>query len=373
MKNIFITGANGFIGRNLCLFLEQREDLRCLRFDISNTREELVAGLLAADFIVHLAGVNRPNEINEYDIGNRGFTEEIIEILLKNGKRTPILFSSSIQATMINPYGKSKYAAEELIRSYRETSGAPIYIFRLPNVFGKWCRPNYNSVIATWCYNTTRGIPIQINDSSTRLRLAYIDDVVEAFIAAIDNKITTDSDGYCIIPKVYDRTLEQITRALESFSNSRKSQILPSFDDEFTRDLYATWISYVSENDLSYILEMKHDQRGWLTEFIKSPFLGQVFISVTRPGISRGNHWHNTKVEKFLVIKGKGLIRFRKIGDEKVIDYMVNDEKLQVIDIPPGYTHSITNIGTEDLITIFWADEMFDSIKPDTFYHEVQM
>jgi UDP-2-acetamido-2,6-beta-L-arabino-hexul-4-ose reductase len=364
-------GADGFIGRNLRTHLERRDDIRLICIDVENTKDELSTALKEADFVIHLAGVNRPKDISEFDIGNKGLTEEIVEILSSRDKRVPILISSSIQAALDNPYGKSKLGAEEAIRDYARLTSASAFIFRLPNVFGKWCRPNYNSVIATWCYNTTHSLPIQINDPAAELHLVYIDDVAEAFIAALDGKVCPDNDGFCRISQTYKRSLAEIARMLESFSASRKTLIMPSLEDRFTRALYATWLSYLPEQEFCYPLEMKLDDRGWLAEFIKSSSFGQVFVSKTKPGITRGNHWHHTKVEKFLVISGDALISFRKISDEKILEYSVSGDKLQVIDIPVGYTHSITNIGETELITLFWADEIFNPAAPDTYYLEV--
>ncbi len=371
MRTILLTGANGFIGRNLRTRLERRDDVRLICIDVDNSKDELIAAAIEADFIIHLAGVNRPKNVSEFESGNKGLTEELVELLSSRDKKTPILISSSSQATLDNPYGKSKLGAEEAIRDYARTSDAPVFIFRLPNVFGKWCRPNYNSVVATWCYNTTRSLPIQINDPSAELHLVYVDDVAEAFIAAFDGILCPDNYGFCQVNQTYKKTLVQIAEILESFSASRKTLVIPSFDDRFTRALYATWLSYLPEQDFGYFLDMKKDDRGWLAEFIKSLSFGQIFVSKTKPGITRGNHWHHTKVEKFLVITGEALIRFRKIDDNAIIEYPVSGNDLRVIDIPVGYTHSITNIGDTELITLFWADEVYDPTISDTYYLEV--
>lgn len=366
MKTILLTGADGFIGRNLRTHLERRDNIRLICIDVGNSKDEFITAANKADFVIHLAGINRPKDISEFEIGNKGFTEELVELLSSRNEKIPILISSSIQAALDNPYGKSKLGAEEAIREYARSTGASAFIFRLPNVFGKWCRPNYNSVIATWCYNTTHHLPIQINDPAAILHLVYIDDVAEAFIAALDGKVFPENDGFCRVSQTYKKSLAEIAGMLESFAASRKTLIMPSLEDRFTRALYATWLSYLPEQEFSYPLEMKRDDRGWLAEFIKSPSFGQVFVSKTKPGITRGNHWHHTKVEKFLVISGEALIRFRKIGDEKVLEYPISGDDLRVIDIPVGYTHSIKNIGETELITLFWADEIFNQTKPDT-------
>lgn len=371
MKTVLLTGAEGFIGRNMKARLGQRSDIRLLCIDVGNTKEELAKAAGEADFVIHLAGVNRPKDLSEFETGNKGLTEELVDLLSSRGTKVPVLISSSIQAAFDNPYGKSKLGAEEAIRDYARTTGAPVFIFRLPNVFGKWCRPNYNSVIATWCHNTTHDLPIQINDPEAELHLVYIDDVAEAFIAALDGTLSPDEDGFCRVGRTYRRTLGQLAAMLESFAESRKSLVMPPLDEVFTRALYATWLSYLPVEEFGYPLEMKKDDRGWLAEFIKSPAFGQVFVSRTKPGITRGNHWHHTKVEKFLVIAGKALIRFRKIDDGKVLEYPVSGEELRVVDIPVGYTHSIRNTGDTELITIFWADEVFNPAAPDTYYLEV--
>lgn len=368
LKSVLITGAEGFIGKNLCLRLQKREDIRLLCIDLGNSKEELAKAANEADFVIHLAGVNRPKDSFEFESGNKGLTEELVHILSSRKEKIPLLISSSIQAALDNPYGKSKLGAEEAIREYARATGAPVFIFRLPNVFGKWCRPNYNSVIATWCHNTTHGLSIKINDPSMELHLVYIDDVAEAFITALDGTKSPDEDGFCRVARTYKETLAQIAAALESFVASRKTLVIPSLEDSFTRALYATWLSYLPETEFGYPLEMKRDDRGWLVEFIKSPAFGQVFISKTKPGITRGNHWHHTKVEKFLVISGLAMIRFRKIDDNKILEYPVSGDELRVIDIPVGYTHSIKNIGETELITLFWADEIFNPAAPDTYF-----
>jgi UDP-2-acetamido-2,6-beta-L-arabino-hexul-4-ose reductase len=368
MKTVLLTGADGFIGRNIKVRLELRDDIRLLCIDVANSKDEFTAAAMEADFVIHLAGVNRPKDASEFERGNKGLTEELVELLSSREKKVPILISSSIQAALDNPYGKSKLGAEEAIREYARSTGTTVFIFRLPNVFGKWCRPNYNSVIATWCHNTTHGLPIQINDPAAELHLVYVDDVAEAFIAVLDGKVSPESDGFCRVDKTYKRTLAEIARMLKSFAANRKNLVMPSLEDQFTRALYATWLSYLPEEEFWYSLEMKRDDRGWLSEFIKSQSFGQVFVSKTKPGITRGNHWHHTKVEKFLVISGQALIRFRKIGDKKVLEYPVSGDGLRVVDIPVGYTHSITNIGETELITLFWADEIFDPAAPDTYF-----
>lgn len=371
MKNILVTGANGFVGKNLVATLEQLNGINVLTYDLHNTNEELAGFIECADFIFHLAGVNRSKDISDFDAGNRGFTKKLLEMMDATGRRVPILISSSIQADLDNPYGKSKRAAEQLVINWAKKNQIPAYVYRLPNLFGKWCRPNYNSVVATFCYNIARGLPIKINDPAVELTLAYIDDVVLEFINAMNQKPTLTEGDYCKIPYTFKITLQELADKLYSFAESKISLVMPDFKDEFEKYLYATYLSYLPENEFGYELEMKHDNRGWLAEFIKSEHFGQVFISRTKPGITRGNHWHHTKVEKFLVIEGEAVVKFRRIGGEDIIEYPVSGEKLKVVDIPVGYTHSITNIGNTDVITLFWADEIFDSTEPDTYYLEV--
>lgn len=371
MRTVLITGADGFLGKNLVASLEQSKDIKILTYTRNNTIEELEQFIKKSDFIFHLAGVNRPQDLSEYDSGNRGFTENLLSLMDKQNRKIPVLFSSSIQATMDNPYGVSKLAAEQALLNWSNKNGIAVYIYRLPNVFGKWCRPNYNSVVATFCYNIARGLPININDPSKELTLVYIDDVISEFINALNGNPHMDEDGYCTVPLTFKITLRELVDKLFEFAQSRKSLIMPDFEDDFTRFLYATYVSYLPEDDFGYELEMKTDNRGWLAEFIKSRHLGQIFISKTKPGITRGNHWHHTKVEKFLVIQGEALIKFRQVRGDKVIEYRVSGDNLKVLDIPAGYTHSITNIGDTDLITLFWADEIFKPERPDTYYMEV--
>ncbi len=368
--NILITGANGFIGKNLTVQLKNKGYTNLLLIDTNTNTDELIESLKKAEFIYHLAGVNRPKSDEEYWQGNVEFTKFIIDILASHNKNTPILFTSSIQAQLDNPYGKSKKRAEEILLDYANKIGAKTYIYRLPNVFGKWCRPNYNSVVATFCYNIARNIPIEIHDPEKELTLVYIDDVVKEFISILEQQTNTQS-GYKEIRPVYKIKLSNLAERIYKFAQSRRNLLMPSLEDDFDKKLYATFISYLPTDEFSYELEMKTDQRGWLAEVIKSQSFGQIFISKTKPGITRGNHWHHTKVEKFLVVQGEAIIKFRKIDSNDIIEYRVSGEKLQIVDIPPGYTHSITNIGETELITIFWASEIFNPDKPDTYYMEV--
>ncbi|MBS3902001.1 MAG: NAD-dependent epimerase/dehydratase family protein [Dethiobacter sp.] len=369
MKSVLVIGAGGFIGKNLCAALEQRKDINILRYGRGDTR--LAEYISRADFIFHLAGVNRPQHFEEFDKGNRAFTEELLTLLEQSGKKTPLVIISSTQAVLDNPYGLSKKAAEDAVFKWARRNDTSVYVYRLPNVFGKWCKPNYNSVVATFCHNIAHGLPIQINNPATELTLVYIDDVVAELLAALNGLPHIGENHFCSVPRTFKVSLQQLAETIYTFAESRKNLTIPNFEGDFARFLYATYTSYLPEYGFGYELEMKHDHRGWLAEFIKSRQFGQIFISRTKPGITRGNHWHHTKIEKFLVVEGEAVIKFRKIETDEVLEYKVSGEQLKVIDIPAGYTHSITNTGQADLITLFWADIIFDQEKPDTFFLEV--
>jgi UDP-2-acetamido-2,6-beta-L-arabino-hexul-4-ose reductase len=371
MRNVLVTGAGGFIGKNLKAVLETYSDVKVYSYDIHNSIDEMEEYIENIDFIFHLAGVNRTDDVKEFDIGNYGFTERLIELLSLKGKKIPLLLSSSIQAEGDNPYGISKKKAEDSVLGYGAKSGCKVLIYRLPNVFGKFCRPNYNSVVATWCYNTSRGIPVGINDPDAVLNLVYIDDVVEEFINALNGMESRREGSFCAIKRVFTITLKELARYIYLFKETGGSINIPSFENDFQRFLYAAYISYIPKDNMSYSLDMKHDNRGWLAEFMKSDQMGQIFISRTKPGITRGNHWHHTKVEKFLVIEGDALIRLRGINDDEVIEHKVSGDRLEVVDIPVGFTHSISNMGDKDIITLFWANEIFNPDRTDTYFMEV--
>lgn len=371
MRTVLVTGSNGFIGKNLVTHLQPNEDIRLLRFDADNSEEELKTALQQADFVFHLAGVNRPQHEGEFQTGNAELTARIIRILEALGKGTPIVLSSSTQATLDNPYGRSKKHAEGHVFGYAERTGAPVYVYRLPGLFGKWSRPNYNSVVSTFCYNVSHGLPLQINAPGRSLSLAYIDDVISEFLAALDGNPSRGEDGYCYVPRTFEITLQGLADLICSFRDSRTTAILPDMGDSLTKRLYSTYLSYLEVDDFSYAAEMKTDDRGWLFELVKSPDMGQIFVSQTKPGITRGGHYHHTKVEKFVVVQGQAVIRFRKIDGDQVIEYPVSEEKIEIVDIPPGYTHEITNVGEADVITLFWANEIFDPERPDTYYLKV--
>lgn len=369
---ILVTGAGGFIGKNVLAEFSRFDYYKILAYDLSNTYEELVSFINEADFIIHLAGVNRPKDIEEFDKGNKGFTETIIDLVSKTKRNIPILVTSSIHAEKDNPYGKSKRGAEEVLLNFNQETGNTVYIYRLPNVFGKWCRPNYNSAVATFCHNIARSLPIQVNDENFLLPLVYIDDILEEFIRAVSGKANLNEDGYCYVEPTYTIKLGDLVKLLYSFKDSRKDLSIPNMSDELTKKLYATYLSYLPTESFSYPLKMNVDDRGSFTEFLRTPDYGQVSVNVTKPGITKGNHWHHTKNEKFLVVSGVASIKFRNIYNEEIIEYIVSGEKLEVVDIPTGYTHSITNIGQADLVTIMWANESYDPNKPDTVFLEVE-
>lgn len=363
---VLVTGHKGFIGRNLMTHLKEQGRHEVLGVGREDTWDHVSSALTQADFIIHLAGINRPETDDEYMIGNVGFTEGLCTELERMGRKPPILFSSSIQAVLDNPYGRSKRAAENIIKQYAGRTGTKAIIYRLPNVFGKWCRPNYNSVVATFCYNIARDLPITISDPNRELELAYIDDVVGAFLAELDRD---DQPGvyYRKIPVTHKITLGNLAETIRTFKATRQSLLTPDYADPFVHKLYATYLSYLDPDDFAYDLQQRVDARGALAEFIKSRHAGQIFVSRTKPGVTRGNHYHHTKTEKFLVVSGEAVVRFRSIDGDHVIEYPVRGEDFRVIDIPPGYTHSIENVGDTDLITLFWASEIFDPEKPDTY------
>ncbi len=368
---VLITGAKGFIGKNLVSTLDREDKYEIICIDRENSKEELEKGVLNSDFIVHLAGINRPKNEEEFFKGNTGLTEEIIEILKENNKNTSILITSSIQADLDNAYGQSKKGAEEALIKYMADTKGNVFIFRLPNVFGKWCRPNYNSAIATFCHNIARGEEVWISDPTKEMTLVYIDDVVRNIKNVIDNE-ENYIPGYQNVDIEHKATLGEIVDLINSFKESRKSLMIPNMENELTKKLYSTYLSYLPEKDFSYPLKMNVDNRGSFTEFIKSKDRGQVSVNISKPGITKGNHWHDTKNEKFLVVSGEGVIRFRKVDSEEIIEYKVSGEKLEVVDIPVGYTHSIINTGERDMVTIMWVNEIFNPEKPDTIYLEVE-
>lgn len=367
---ILVTGSNGFVGKNLIAELKNQGFTNVLECDIDTTSEELDAFARDCQFVFHLAGVNRPENPEDFMTGNFGFTSELLEKLEKYNNKAPLLISSSIQAALDNPYGKSKKAGEDLMFDYGKKNGVPVYVYRLPNVFGKWCRPNYNSAVATFCHNIAHDLPIQVNDPTVLMKLVYIDDVVFSFINKLKNGSSAISEPgkFEQVNPVHEIKLGEIADLIYSFKESRNTLQIPNLGDSFTKKLYSTYLSYLPKDQFSYFLKMNQDNRGSFTEFLKSPERGQVSINISKPGIVKGQHWHHTKNEKFLVVSGNGVIRFRNINSNEIIEYFVSGEKLEVVDIPVGYTHNIENLGETDMVTVMWVNEVFDKDKPDTYY-----
>lgn len=370
MKTVLVTGAGGFIGRNLCDALRRINGIVVIETDRRTPAIALDDGLRDADVVYHLAGINRPQDQAEFQVGNTDLTAAICDRLKSSSKRPVVIMTSSIQAELDNPYGRSKRAAEQVLEQWANSGHGRGVVFRLKNVFGKWCRPNYNSVTATFCHNVAHGLPISISDEKRELDLVYIDDVVEALLRCLD--LPSESRYEFREVDVSHRIgLGALAAKIRSFRNSRSSLELPSFEDDFTRKLYATYLSYLEGPDFAYSLDQKVDPRGSLAEFMKSKTFGQIFVSRTKPGITRGNHFHHTKTEKFLVVEGEALIRFRRVGTTEVIEHRVSGHEFRVVDIPPGYLHSIENVGAGELVTLFWACEIFDPARPDCIFESV--
>lgn len=380
---VLVTGANGFVGKNLVSTLknikEGKDRTRNIdiediyTYDIDNTIEDLKEYTKECDFVFHLAGVNRPKNIEEFYEGNTDFTELLCASLEAHDNKCPVLISSSIQAKKSNDYGKSKKEGEQILIRHAMNNDSKVYIYRLANLFGKWCRPNYNSVVATWCYNIAHDLDIRISNPNAKIELCYIDDVIDEFLNVLEGHPTISTGEYNKVHPTYEIALEELSKIIYSFRDSRESLFLPDLkENSLEKKLYSTYLSYLPENKFSYPLQMNVDERGSFTEFLKTEDFGQVSINVSKPGITKGQHWHHSKNEKFLVVSGKGLIQFRNINDDKIIEYYVSGEKLEVVDIPTGYTHNIINLSeTEDLVTIMWANEIFDPDHPDTYFEKV--
>ena len=398
--NILVTGAKGFVGKNLV------ENLRCIKdgknttrpelkideiyeYDVESDTEQLFYYCERADFVFNLAGVNRPKDNGEFMKGNFGFASELLETLKKCKNTCPVMLSSSVQATLAgrfqtSEYGKSKLAGEELFFDYSKETGAKVLVYRFPNLFGKWCRPNYNSAVATFCYNTANDLPLTINDRNTVLELLYIDDLVEGLFDALEGKAQyceyegveakEEKDGrYAYIPVTHKVTLGEIVDTLEKFKTQPESLIMPEIPaGSFAKKLYSTYLSYLPKEKVSFPLKMNADNRGSFTELLKTASCGQFSVNISKPGITKGEHWHNTKWEFFIVVSGKALIQERKIGTDEILEFYVSGEKIEAVHMLPGYTHNIINLSdTEDLITLMWANESFDKNRPDTFFEKV--
>lgn len=362
---ILITGANGFLAKNLRVHLSERQDLKVVLFSREDDVESLESKLVDVDFVFHLAGVNRPKTESEFTEGNADLTRELCRMLEKTGKDVPILYTSSIQAALDNPYGKSKLDAELAIKSYAEKSGASAYIFRLPNVFGKWSKPNYNSVVATFCNNIANDLPIQINDPSHLVRLVYVDDVVKHFIWAMDGVI--EENTFCEISPVYEITVGNLANKIKAYKASRENLVTEPVGTGLDRALHSTYLSYLKPEQFSYPLIKHGDERGVFVEMLKTKDSGQVSFFTAHPGITRGGHYHHSKTEKFLVLKGKARFKFRDVVTDEYYELETNGDDPVVVETVPGWTHDITNIGDDEMIVMLWANEIFDKENPDTY------
>ena len=387
--NILVTGANGFVGKNLTARLETLRDgrdrtrpslqigeiYRCTR---ETSPEALADCCKKADLVVHLAGVNRPKDPEEFAAGNTDFTRTLLEMLRKSGNRCPVLLASSIQASLTgrfagSPYGQSKRAAEELLLAYSQETGADGLIYRLPNLFGKWCRPNYNSVVATFCHNISRELPITVSDPAVELELVYIDDLIDEILDAMEGHPHRSEGAYCRVPVSHRVTLGEIVRLLHSFHDQPRTLLLPEIPEgSFEKKLYSTYLSYLPPEKIAFPLKMNVDERGSFTELLKTASCGQVSVNISKPGITKGQHWHNSKWEFFMVVAGHGLIQERRIGSDEKIEFEVSGNQIQAVHMLPGYTHNIINLSeTESLVTVMWANELFDPGRPDTYFEEV--
>ena len=398
---ILVTGAKGFVGQNLCAQLKNIRDgkAKCygnvaveeiFEYDIDSTADELDAYCREADFVFNLAGVNRPQNTEEFMEGNFGFASTLLETLEKHGNKAPVMLSSSIQATLAgrfgdSEYGRSKRAGEELFFNYSTRTGARVLVYRFPNLFGKWCRPNYNSAVATFCNNIANDLPIMVNDRSTELELLYIDDLVDEMIAALRGEehhcefegvetVLCEEGKYCAVPTTHKATLGEIVDLLEAFKAQPQTLVVPEIPyNSFAKKLYSTYLSYLPKEKASFELKMNCDARGSFTELLRSEKCGQVSVNISKPGITKGEHWHNTKWEFFIVVSGKGLIQQRRVGSDEVLNFEVSGEKIEAVHMLPGYTHNIINLSdTEDLVTVMWANEAFDPNKPDTYFEKVE-
>lgn len=382
--NILVTGANGFIGKNLVATLKNIRDKKDTSFAVkaqlniyectrATNKKTLEMYCEKADIIYHLAGVNRPKEESEFIEGNGDFTKQLVSILEQKNNCCPIVFSSSIQAEYDNAYGKSKLYAEKVLEEYALKNKITVYVYRLFNVFGKWCKPNYNSVVATFCYNIARGLPININDENAEIRLVYIDDVVKSFIMLLNETYTEDEIMFKEVEPVYDVTVGELAGLLYSFFENRElCYLADTTKQSFSNCLYATYLSYLPEDKFGYKPKMNIDHRGSFTELFKTISNGQVSVNISKPGITKGEHWHHTKNEKFAVVSGNGLIQLRKIDESEIIEYAVSGDEIEIIDIPPGYTHNIINQGTQDMVTVMWCNECFDAEKSDTYFLKIK-
>lgn len=364
---VLITGSKGFVGKNLVSTLNTMPEHEIMEFDRQHTVADLEKFAKECDFVVHLAGINRPENPEDFYRGNAGLTETLCDLLLEVNNPVPILVSSSIQAELDNDYGKSKKEGEEILLRYAKDSGEKVFIYRLPNLFGKWTQPFYNSVVATWSHQIARGEEITVDNPEHKLNLVYIDDLISEILQALQGKGNEIFQSYYQVSIEYEITLGALSNVLKEFKKSRDNRYIPNMKDSLTKKLYSTYLNYLPIDEFSYPLITHKDDRGSFSEFIKSDYSGQVSVNVSKPHVTKGEHWHHSKNEKFLVVKGRGVIKFRDIFSKEVIEYFVSDEKLEVVDIPTGYTHNIVNLGDSDMVTIMWVNEPFDPNIPDTF------
>jgi UDP-2-acetamido-2,6-beta-L-arabino-hexul-4-ose reductase len=370
MKTVLITGSAGFVGKNLVAALKRRDDVRLILFDVDTNPAVLEAGLAEADLIYHLAGVNRPRDESEFVTVNTGLTEQMLARLVELGRTPTFVLSSSVQVVLDNPYGRSKKAAEDAVLKFNNKTGALVCVYRLPGVFGKWSRPNYNTVVATFCHNIARGLDITVNDPNREMELVYIDDVVAAFLRHLDCAPDPPRQRYNV-ERTFRVTLGELADRIRWLHAIRETLTVPDLGEDLMKCLHATYLSFLPEDGFGYPVKLNTDNRGGLFELIKSEHFGQIFVSKTLPGITRGNHYHDTKVEMFCVIQGQGVIRFRRIDSDQILEYPVDDREIKVVDIPPGYTHSIENTGEGEMICLFWANQIFAPERSDTYFNPV--
>ncbi len=369
---VLITGADGFVGKNLQLHLAERKDVQIARFTRDNCVAELPALLEDVDFVFHLAGVNRPQDPQEFATGNvdltQGLCRAVGALAEATGKKVPILYTSSTQAERDNPYGNSKRGAEEALQVAARDLGIPVHVFRLPNVFGKWCRPNYNSAVATFCHNTARDIPIQVNDPAASVTLVYVDDVIERFLQLLNGAdAMVNADGFATVMPQYTITVGELARQIQSFKDSRNTLMTDRVGTGLVRALYSTYVSYLPPESFAYTVPQHGDARGVFVEMLKTPDAGQFSFFTAHAGITRGGHYHHSKTEKFLVIRGQACFKFRHVQTGETHELVTTGDKAEIVETVPGWTHDITNIGTEEMVVMLWANEVFDRARPDTF------
>jgi len=371
MTSVLVTGSAGFLGKNLWQALSERQDLDLIGYDVASDEADLRVALSRADVVIHLAGVNRPQRAEQFEEGNAGLTTHICDILRELQRTPKIVMSSSVQAAQDNPYGASKRRAERELEVFAEDAGSEVVVFRFKNIFGKWSRPDYNTVVATFCHNVTHDLPLLIDDPAREMELVYVDDVVDLLVAEIDR--TEGAPGFAFAAEMPGLrvTLGDLADRITGFKAMRETCIVPDLGDRLTQCLYSTYVSFLDGPHMAYGLDQKDDERGSLAEFVKSPHSGQIFVSRTKPGVTRGNHYHHSKTEKFLVVEGRALIRLQHVFTGEIVEHEIAGREYRVVDIPPGYTHSIKNIGESEMVVLFWASEMFDPSAPDTFYREV--